>query len=75
MDDDGMEIERDKEFEVLRCLDDLLRTLQANKPNDRSEKDRIYAVTITDVQKVYAWFQYVFSSLPHYEPVANDEAV
>ena len=33
-----------------------LETLRENKPNDRSEKDRRFAVTITELEKVYAYY-------------------
>jgi hypothetical protein len=36
------------------ALDELKRA----KPNDRSEQDRIYAVTITDMEKALAYFGY-----------------
>jgi hypothetical protein len=35
----------------------VLDELKRAKPNDRSEKDRIYAITITDLEKVLAYFQ------------------
>jgi hypothetical protein len=35
---------------------DLLGVLRANKPNDRSEKDRRFAITITDMEKLFAYF-------------------
>ena len=31
--------------------------LQEIKPNDRSEKDRVVAVTLTDLEKVIAYFK------------------
>lgn len=62
-----------KENEVLAAIDEVLRALQRNKPNDRSEKDRVYAVALTDVQRVYAWFaMFAYSGLPKYEEVPND---
>lgn len=33
-----------------------MKTLREFKPNDRSDKDRRYAVTITELEKVYAYF-------------------
>lgn len=41
-------------------LDDLIdtyRLLKARKPNDRSERDRRWAVTITEYEKVVAYFK------------------
>ena len=35
----------------------LLETLQAAKPNDRSDKDRAVAVAITDAQKLISWIK------------------
>ncbi len=41
-----------------------LKILREAKPNDRSEKDRRYAVAITELEKVYAYFNtYVISGL------------
>lgn len=37
-------------------LGNVLNEFQAKKPNDRSEKDRRYAVTITELEKAIAWF-------------------
>ena len=34
----------------------VLATLTVLKPNDRSELDRRYAVTITEMEKVFAYF-------------------
>lgn len=41
------------------CLDAILDTIQKMrdaKPADRSELDRRYAIVITDMEKVYAYF-------------------
>jgi dTDP-D-glucose 4,6-dehydratase len=43
--------------EELQALEQALETLSKAKPNDRSEKDRRYAVTITELEKVIAWFK------------------
>lgn len=41
-----------------------LLTLRKNKPNDRSQKDRRYAVTITMLKQAYAYFNtYVIQGL------------
>ena len=34
-----------------------LKSLRANKPSERSEKARRYAVTITEMEKVYSYFK------------------
>jgi len=41
-----------------------LKVLKANKPDERSEKARKYAVTITEMEKVCAYFNtYVINDL------------
>lgn len=42
---------------VLTALEQALRTLEANKPNDRSKKDRAYAIVKTDLEKATACFK------------------
>ena len=42
---------------VLISLESTLRMIKRNRPNDRSEIDRRYAVTITDFEKVMAYFK------------------
>ena len=37
-------------------LKDALAALKEAKPNDRGEKDRAYAVTITEMEKLLAYF-------------------
>ena len=69
---DGTEVEDSNEQAVIRRMDDLLRTLKVNKPNDRSELDKVYAIAITDAQKLYAWWQFAFLGLPDYSEVTND---
>lgn len=39
---------------IKQAIDELI----AAKPNDRSEKDRRYAITITEIEKVLAYYQY-----------------
>ena len=43
----------------------LLDSLTAEKPNDRSELDRRYAVTITEIEKIIAYFK---TYVVDYEP-------
>lgn len=51
---------------LLKCA---LDALTASKPNDRSELDRRYAVTITDTEKVVAYFK---TYVVDYEPPQLD---
>ncbi len=44
--------------EVAAKLKDALETLRKNKPKDRSEMDRVYAVCITEMEKLLAYFEY-----------------
>lgn len=39
-----------------QAITNALLTLRKNKPNDRTNKDRSYAVTITELEKVLAYF-------------------
>lgn len=41
---------------AMSSLGDTLRALRECKPNDRSERDRRYAVTITEMEKVLGYF-------------------
>ena len=44
--------------EICRSLlDDALRALKGNKPQERSEDARAWAVTITELEKVIAYFE------------------
>ena len=46
--------------EISKSLNDLeaaMETLRNEKPDDRSEKARRYAVTITELEKVIAYFK------------------
>jgi len=38
-------------------IEDTLKQLRNAKPDERSEKARRYAVTITEMEKVYAYFK------------------
>jgi len=35
----------------------LFEALRAEKPEDRSSRDRAYAVTLTELEKVFAYYQ------------------
>lgn len=51
-------------LDVIQALASALKTLRASKPEDRTERDRRYAVTITDLEKVIAYFMtYVTPSI------------
>jgi len=41
----------------LQLLESALEALQKAKPNDRSEKNRRFAVSITELEKVIAYFK------------------
>lgn len=41
---------------ALNSLETSLKILRQSKPDDRSELARRYAVTITELEKVYAYF-------------------
>jgi len=43
--------------DMLISLESSLRMIQRNRPNDRSEIDRRYAILITDFEKVIAYFK------------------
>ena len=48
--------------DVLSAFKTTLSTLRAVKPEDRSGIDRRYAVTITELEKVFAYFYtYIYS--------------
>ena len=46
----------DGDEEVIFALRKALALARKNKPNDRSEKDRLYAITITDLHKIVSFF-------------------
>jgi len=41
---------------VFGSMKSLLDEMKSFKPNDRGEKDRAYAVTITELEKLIAYF-------------------
>lgn len=47
---------KSQEFLVNSQFDTLLHALRTAKPNDRSEQDRYWAITITEVEKARAIF-------------------
>lgn len=44
--------------EVAAKLKEALDALRKSKPKDRSEVDRVYAVCITEMEKLVAYFEY-----------------
>lgn len=49
--------EKPQEQDVHAAFLELLNKLTLAKPNDRSSRDRYWAITITEVEKAYAVFQ------------------
>ena len=52
------EKERNFSTSVYHCdaaIHNAMQTLKDNKPNDRSERDRFFAIAITDMEKVFAY--------------------
>ena len=49
---------RKPEAEIHFELYEVLRFMTEYKPNDRSEQDRHWAIAITDLEKVIAWWGY-----------------
>ncbi len=48
----------DVEMRVAGAIKNALDVLQEAKPGDRSEIDRRYAITITELEKVLAYYEY-----------------
>ena len=46
-----------KKDTAIKALDQALFELRRNKPNDRSDTDRYWAIVITDVEKALAVFK------------------
>lgn len=44
------------ENEILKRYNDLIDALKAEKPKDKSEKDRHYAIAITELEKALAYY-------------------
>lgn len=44
------------EVEILHELTTLVEKMKENKPGDRSEQDRHWAIAITEAQKLVAWW-------------------
>lgn len=52
------EIQGDRDNQVLHYLVDVLEALKVHKPNDRSQRDRYYQISITDLEKIIAFFSH-----------------
>lgn len=48
---------RVEDVDTILLLEVTMEAMRKNKPNDRSAKDRCYAVAITDMEKLYAYFK------------------
>jgi hypothetical protein len=48
----------DKDMQTAYHLQVALQAMKDNKPNDRSPTDRHWAVAITDMERVIAYFDY-----------------
>lgn len=48
--------QQEKNLSVFVSLSSSLALMRGSKPNDRSEEDRRYAIAITDMEKVWAYF-------------------
>ena len=44
---------------VIRLIELLLKEARDTKPNDRSDKDRKYAILITKIEDILAWALYM----------------
>jgi hypothetical protein len=47
-----------EDSKTLALLKETLEAMKAQKPNDRSERDRYAAIAITDLEKLIAFFAY-----------------
>lgn len=41
---------------IVEIFEQLFNALKAEKPNDRSEVDRSYAILLTELEKAYSYF-------------------
>ena len=46
------------DIDVAGKFEDLVASIREQKPNDRSELDRKYAILLTELEKVEAYFHY-----------------
>lgn len=60
--------------QILSLLEMALGGMKAAKPNDRSERDRHYAVARTDLEKVIAyWERWIVYGVPAEPEAETDE--
>lgn len=52
---DEREVDMDVRDSAVEAVANLIESLQHEKPDDRSEESRMYAIAITDAQKLQAW--------------------
>jgi len=50
------EPENATDAEILSDMNSLIEKMKAGKPDDRSKKDRRYAISITEMEKTMAFF-------------------
>ena len=48
---------------TFQALEQAYEAMKANKPNDRSELDRCWAIAVTDMQKLVAFFKVYVAGL------------
>ena len=54
----GPQDDKDDEPSPLQRAEDLIASLKADKPNDRTETDRRFAIAITEAEKLMAYIVY-----------------
>lgn len=52
-----MENQSGKRLTVGGWIDVLAQAVRNEKPGDRSSKDRAYAVLLTDIERIAAWYK------------------
>jgi len=52
------DIEELTSAEIADMLNDLKKAMEHNKPGDRSTKDRYFAIAITELEKLIAFWEY-----------------
>ncbi len=68
-----MSINAQRDQEVAAAIKSTLELMASRKPNDRSDMDRVFAVSITDIEKAYCYF--VMGSLHNGQAVAEKAAI
>lgn len=68
-----MSIDGRRDAEVAVALKNALELMASRKPNDRGDMDRVYAVSITQVEMAYCYF--VMGSLHNEQAVAEKAAI